>query len=334
MNVNRRMSPSAARNHAILLGVVLSTCVCSPVALPRAASSEASANKVEWVRSIDEALKLAQQNDKDVLINFTGHGWCHNCTLLEHEVFAQPEFAVVTEHFVLVELDFPSAVFDTEDGEKDASGGAAETNRIKRYREWQSQYLVPGMPTVVVTDAHGKPVGYTGYEKGVTPASFLNQVEKYRDARLARDRELKEADGNAGKERAAHLDAALECVAPFFGGLEDRNGDPLLNWYADVVAEICRLDTDNALGLETKYERRRQTLKSFVEAEKVFAKLNEFQLKSQYKEALALIEQVLPAVATRKSTGAWWGPGNSTSNRISSIPRRSTMLADCLPVRN
>ncbi len=245
-------------------------------------------------------MTLARQADKDVLINFTGHGWCHYCTLLERAVFAQPECAVATEHFVLVELDFPSAASETEEGEKDASGGRAETNKIKKYREWQSQYLVPGMPTVVVTDARGKPIGYTGYEKGITATSFLNQVEKYRAARLARDRELKEADGNAGNERAAHLDAALECVAPFFGGLEDRNGDPLLSWYADAVAEIRRLDADDALGLRTKYKRRLRDLQLFVESERVFAKVNAFKLKSEYKEALAYIEQVLPEVSDPK----------------------------------
>ncbi|HUY35306.1 MAG TPA: thioredoxin family protein [Pirellulales bacterium] len=282
-------------NHAILLGAVLSLCVCS-----RAAGSEPTPEQVAWVRSIDEALKPAQESGKDVLINFTGHGWCHYCTLLERAVFAQPEFAAATEHFVLVEIDFPSAASETDEGGKVTSDDTAETSKIKRYRAWQSQYLVPGMPTVVVTDAYGKPVGYAGYEKGITPTSFLNQVEKYRAARLARDRELKEADGKAGKERAAHLDAALECVAQYLGRLEDRKGDPLLNWYPDVVAEIRRLDADDALGLRGKYDRRRQDLESFVEAERVFAKLTDFTLKSEYKEALAYIEQVLPAVSDPK----------------------------------
>jgi tetratricopeptide (TPR) repeat protein len=171
---------------------------------------------------------------------------------------------------------------------------------MKKYREWQSKYLAPGVPTVTLVDSHGRPFAYTGYETGITPASFLRQLDQYHAARIRRDRAMRQAAGKTGTERATLLDAALECVAPNLGTLAERNGDPLLNWYGDTVAEICRLDTDDTLGLRTKYKRRQEDLRLFVESEQVFAKLTKIQSNA---DALAYIASVLPTVTDAKM--AW-----------------------------
>ncbi|HEX4145653.1 MAG TPA: thioredoxin family protein [Pirellulales bacterium] len=250
---------------------------------PPAAAAEPAPAKVHWLRGIDAALQLAAKTDRDVLINFTGRGWCYYCELLDRDVFAKSEFAAAADDFVLVEIDFPRL---DEPPESDAAA-------MKKNREWQSKYLAPGVPTVVLVDAHGLPFAYTGYEPGITPASFLRQLKQFRAARGRRDRAMREAGRKAWTERATALDVALQSVAPHFGTLAERGGDPLLSWYGDTVQEICQLDSDDALGLQTRYKRRQEDLRQYVESEQVFAKLSKIESNA---EALAYIAAVLPTV--------------------------------------
>lgn len=264
-----------------------------------AVAAPPESSKVEWLTTIDEGLAQAEESGKDLLINFTSSSGSHYGTLLERAVFAQPEFAAVAEHFVLVELDFPkaaawpAAAAGTSADRASPSDVRGDTRDIGTYRQWQSQYLVCGFPTVVVADSQGKPIAYTGYEKGIAVAGFLKSLETYRSARLARDQALQQADRLAGSERAACLDSALECVARNLGTLEERQGDALLSCYADIVTQICRLDADDALGLRSKYDRRQKALQLYVQSEGVFSKLRDFQTEH---EILDYIEHVLPTI--------------------------------------
>ena len=45
-----------------------------------------------WVTDYEEAFVKARNENKHVLINFTGSDWCGWCKKLEREVFSQPEF--------------------------------------------------------------------------------------------------------------------------------------------------------------------------------------------------------------------------------------------------
>ena len=283
---NRRPASEHAL-HARLLAAVIAIAIAVLTAPPNLPAAEPAPAKLHWLRDIGAALKLAASTDRDVLINFTGHGWCFSCELLDREVFAKPEFAPAAEDFVLVELDFPQGEPATD----------AEAASLKKYRQWQSKYLTPGVPTVVLVDSAGLPFAYTGYEAGITPASFLKQIDQFRAAHTHRDRAMRQATRKTGTERAASLDAALEAVAPHLGTLAERGGDPLLNWYGDTVQEICRLDSSDKLGLRTKYTRRQDDVRLFVESERFFTKLKE--LKSN-QEALAYIESVLPTVSDAK----------------------------------
>ncbi|MFO0918849.1 MAG: thioredoxin family protein [Planctomycetaceae bacterium] len=246
------------------------------------------------LKSLDEGLKAAQASGRDVLVNFTGLGWCHYCTLLERQVFSQPEFSDIADHFVLVELDFPAS---WGDGETDQEGSASDPNlpeaMRQQYRAWQSKYLITGFPTMVVMDARGKPIAYSGYEKTISPDSLRKELAEFRQTRISRDDHLQQAEKQAGLERAASLDAALEGFAPQLGSLKERNGDPLLSWYGDTISEILRLDAQDELGLRTKYEQRQTALQQFIDSEKVFIKLKKFK---SHKDAIAYVDRILPEI--------------------------------------
>ena len=69
-----------------------------------------------WVTDIVEAYKLAQDGDRQILVNFTGSDWCVWCKKLRDEVFSTSEFrAYADDNLVLLFLDFPNGINLPED---------------------------------------------------------------------------------------------------------------------------------------------------------------------------------------------------------------------------
>ena len=131
-------------------------------------SLTALAGSDKWLTDFEEAKKVAAKENKSILIDFTGSDWCHWCVQLKKEVFGLDEFTKeASKHFVLVELDFPKKSEQSEDTKK------ANKALAKKYK-------VSGFPTVLLTDAEGKPFGRTGYrEGGVAP--YLKHLKKLHD---------------------------------------------------------------------------------------------------------------------------------------------------------
>lgn len=252
--------------------------------LTATAPAPAQESGVKWLRRLDEAKQVAAAEKKDLLINFTGHGWCHYCTLLDEEVFTQPEFAAATEYFVLVELDFPSA------------DGLPEGDLKELYGKWKAQYLVRGIPTVVLADAGGKPFAYSGYYKATTAAQWVARLKSNLAAKERRDERFAEAEKLTGIERAGKLHSALQAVAPLLGKLDERRDDPVLVWYGDVVEEIRKLDAGNSGGLRKPYDERIAARDAWRKRETVFTQLDRFKNSKDFPQALALIDETLPGV--------------------------------------
>ena len=122
----------------------------------------------KWLTDLEEAKKIASKEDKSILIDFTGSDWCHWCVKLKKEVFSLDEFtAEAGKQFVLVELDFPRKSDQPEETKK-------------KNKALAKKYEVRGFPTILLTDAEGKPFGRTGYrEGGVDP--FLKHLRKLLD---------------------------------------------------------------------------------------------------------------------------------------------------------
>ncbi len=241
---------------------------------------------VHWVPNLGEAKRIAQAQDKDLLINFTGLSWCGYCKLLDAEVFSKPEFAAAAHDFVLVEIDYPGSV-DLLKGDM---------------KEWfpklRDYYMVKGYPTVVVADARGLPIAYTGYDYGLTPETFLKKLAIYRAGRQARDKALAEAAAKTGDERAEKLDEALKAVNLNLGSMYSRKVDPLFAYYGDIVEEIKSLDAASG-KLAGYYEKRAATRKEWEERPgvAVFEELRQFRGPEDAPAAIELLDQALTNVA-------------------------------------
>ena len=57
------------------------------------ASASSAEEKAVWLRDLDAAKQEAKRSHRDLLIVFTGKGWCSPCQLLEREVLTQPAWA-------------------------------------------------------------------------------------------------------------------------------------------------------------------------------------------------------------------------------------------------
>jgi thioredoxin-related protein len=62
-----------------------------------------------WNTNIEIAKKKASEQDKYILLNFSGSDWCGNCIKLERELFSKDTFKnFAQESLVLLNADFPT----------------------------------------------------------------------------------------------------------------------------------------------------------------------------------------------------------------------------------
>lgn len=221
-----------------------------------------------WIEDFDEAVEVAREEDKHLLVDFTGSDWCGWCIRLHDEVFAHEEFEQgVQDDFVLVKLDFP------RDPEVQAQVPDPERNQ-ELAQEYG--YAIPGFPTVLLMTADGQPFARTGY-RGGGPEAYVEHLVTVREEGLARLKDLRDAIGAyesaEGDRRAELLEGLLARLeqqqehSPFIGVLLEparralAEGTPAQREQAlaalidhgevdaEILATVRELDPKNEQGL-------------------------------------------------------------------------------------
>ncbi len=60
-----------------------------------------------WLTDIEEAVTVAKEKDKLIMVEFTGSDWCPPCIIMKKEVFSKDEFVKkASEDFILVLFRF------------------------------------------------------------------------------------------------------------------------------------------------------------------------------------------------------------------------------------
>ena len=120
---------------------------------------------VEWFTDAEAAQAKAREENKLVLLNFTGSDWCIWCQRLKRDVFDKPEFAQFAQSkLVLVEVDFPQHKTLPE-AQQQANARLDKTYHINSY------------PTIILLDPNGKQIARMGYLFGGASA-FIAKLEK------------------------------------------------------------------------------------------------------------------------------------------------------------
>jgi len=66
------------------------------------------AGDVLWKTSLPQAITEASQQNKQVLLYFSGSDWCAPCVKMDQEVLSRKQFAdFASKNLILVKLDFP-----------------------------------------------------------------------------------------------------------------------------------------------------------------------------------------------------------------------------------
>lgn len=217
-----------------------------------------------WYTDLEEAKKVAEKEDKDIFLDFTGSDWCQYCMALESQVLSKPEFKKeIPINFVLVKIDFPKY--------KQLPEGKREENE-----RLAMKYEVEGYPTIILADAKGRAYGKTGYSGGGA-SYFVNHIQQFTLVKEDRNEILAKAKKAEGVEKAKLLDQAIEFI-------EDQQ---VLFGYEDIMEKIIQADANNEAGLKQEYDIRQSIEKArkFAVEDKVDKSMEELDsVLEKYEE--------------------------------------------------
>lgn len=127
----------------------------------------------QWLTDFSAAKKKAKDENKPILMLFTGSDWCPYCIKWEKEAFSKPEFQDYAKtNLVLLFVDFPD--------KKPLPKAQARANDAL-----QTRFKIEEYPTVVMLDSNGKKLGSFNYEEG-GPKVLLGKIQATRDGKVSK----------------------------------------------------------------------------------------------------------------------------------------------------
>ena len=110
----------------------------------------------DWITNWDDALQMAAQDDKKIILVFSGSDWCGPCIKLEKEIWETKFFKdYAATHYVMVRADFPKR-------KKNALPKAQQSHN----EQLAARYNPNGyFPFIVILDKQETVLGQTGYQK-------------------------------------------------------------------------------------------------------------------------------------------------------------------------
>ena len=124
-----------------------------------------------WETSLITAEQKASEENRNILLVFSGSDWCIPCMKLEKNIWESKEFINDSnQHFVLLHADFPKR-----------KSNALSKEQQKQNDKLAEMYNKNGLfPLVAILDKSGKMIATTGY-KDVSPQEYvamLHSLEK------------------------------------------------------------------------------------------------------------------------------------------------------------
>lgn len=105
--------------------------------------------QLDWQANFKDALKKSKEENKPVLIYFTGSDWCGPCKILDKNLFHSKKFKdLADKDLILYEANNPQ--------NKDL----VEATRMQENYKLISKYKVKSYPTLVFVNYRGRMIGY------------------------------------------------------------------------------------------------------------------------------------------------------------------------------
>ena len=122
-----------------------------------------------WQPKYAEALMLAKEQGKPMIVVFSGSDWCAPCIKLERNIWQSPEFKTYSQnHYILYKADFPRK----------------KSNQLSQEIAKQNAELAQWLnasghfPLIVVLSADEKVLGKTGYKK-LNPDAYISLLNTF-----------------------------------------------------------------------------------------------------------------------------------------------------------
>jgi len=119
-----------------------------------------------WMTDVEQAKKIALENNKPIVLVFSGSDWCTPCMKLEKKVFNTEEFKeYALEKYVLLKADFPQR----------------KKNKLSKEQQEHNNQLAEKynkngyFPLVVVLNSKGKLLGNLGY-KNIGVKAYIESI--------------------------------------------------------------------------------------------------------------------------------------------------------------
>jgi thioredoxin-related protein len=219
-----------------------------------------------WSHDFKAAKELAAKEEKSLLIDFTGSDWCGWCIKLNDEVFKHDAFKTgVKDKFVLVEIDFP------QDETKLDEATRAQNEALSE------EYGIEGFPTILLTDAAGKPFASTGYQAG-GPEAYVKHLDELLAKRKSRDEGIAAAEKLEGAAKAEALVKVLKDM--------ELGDAQVAKFYGELVEQIKAADPEDKSGYVKGMEQKAK----YAEFQ---AELGELAQGGEHEKALALVDKAL-----------------------------------------
>ncbi len=120
----------------------------------------------DWKYNFEEAKKIAQTENKNIIMIFSGSDWCAPCIRLDRNIWQSEEFKKESaENWVLVRANFPRKKANQLSEEQTAHNRAL----AEKYNKEGS------FPLVVVLTPEGKVLGKMGF-KNISPAEYIKMI--------------------------------------------------------------------------------------------------------------------------------------------------------------
>ena len=124
--------------------------------------SQDEISNLNWLLDYNEAIEVSKNEQKPLLVYFTGSDWCSPCKMLKKDFFNTSDFEERANKMVLLMVDIPRRV--------DIITKEQKEKNIKLVRKYNKN---GGYPNLVALNSNGKVIGELG---GYT---FLRETDRH-----------------------------------------------------------------------------------------------------------------------------------------------------------
>lgn len=122
-----------------------------------------------WELNLEKSKEIAQNENKHILLVFSGSDWCAPCIKLEKQIWTSKEFQnYAKDNLVLLRADFPRL-------KKNQPTKAQQEHNNKLAENYNPNGY---FPFVVLMDDKGKVLNQLGY-KNIEPQSYIKAINDY-----------------------------------------------------------------------------------------------------------------------------------------------------------